>query len=178
MKKLTSLFLFCLLFTGCTAQLSDYEQSTPSFDMQDFFNGKLKAFGMVQDRSGKVIRRFEADLNGSWQGNQGILDEDFYYDDGETQKRLWRITKHPDGHYTGTAGDVIGTASGRATGFAFNWHYTLDIIVNGRSWHVNLNDWLYQLDNKRLINRTEMKKWGVKVGDITLVIEKLDGHQQ
>lgn len=177
MRQLTPLFFIWLLFTGCSAQLSDYEQSTPSFDMQDFFNGKLKAYGMIQDRSGKVLRRFEADLSGSWQGNEGILDEDFYYDDGEIQKRLWRLTKHPDGHYTGTASDVIGTASGHATGYAFNWHYTLAITVDGRNWNINLNDWLYQLDNKRLINRTEMKKWGFKVGDITLMIEKLDRHQ-
>jgi hypothetical protein len=113
-------------------------------------------------------------LIGQWQGNKGTLSEDFYYDDGETQRRVWLLTKNSDGSYSGTATDVTQDAFGYGQGFAFNWHYTLAIEVNGKSWQIDLNDWLYQLDDSRLINRTEMTKWGFKVGEITLVIEKTD----
>ena len=160
------------MLSGCNSTLSDYTSTAPTFDMKSFFDGELNAYGMVQDRSGKVIRRFSADLVGTWQGDNGTLEEDFYYDDGETQRRVWLLTQHSDGSYSGTASDVIGSAFGRSQGFAFNWHYILAIEVDGKVWNISLNDWLYQLDDHRLINRTQMTKWGFNVGEITLVIEK------
>ena len=169
-----SLLLIGMILGSCSSNLPDYANSTPNFDMQRFFNGKLNAYGMVQDRSGKVIRRFKADLVGSWQDNKGRLEEDFYYADGETQRRVWFLTKQADGSYNGTANDVIGTASGHNEGFAFNWRYVLAIEVQGKTWQIDLDDWLYQLDDTRLINRTQMTKWGFNVGEITLVIEKAD----
>jgi hypothetical protein len=65
-------------------------------------------------------------------------------------------------------------ATGQSAGYAFNWHYTLAIDVNGKTWNINLDDWMYQLNDSRIINRTIMTKWGFKVGEITLIIEKLD----
>ena len=174
--------LYCLLFlcfiaiilNGCSATLSNYESSMPEFDMKSFFNGKLSAHGVVQDRSGKVTRRFRADMVGKWQDNQGTLEEDFYYDNGETQRRVWSLTEHENGSYSATADDVTRSASGRGEGFAFNWTYTLAIEVKGKTWNIDFNDWFYQLDDSRLINRAKMTKWGIKVGEVTLLIEKLD----
>jgi len=170
-----SLVAVCLgfLLIGCSAKISDYQSTTPEFDMKTFFDGKLEAYGMVQNRDGKVIRRFRADLIGSWEGNKGVLEEDFFYDDGETQRRVWNLVEHADNRYTGVASDSVGEASGQSRGFAFNWQYTLAIEVDDKVWDIHLNDWIYQLDESRLINQTEMTKWGFKVGQITLVIEKI-----
>lgn len=167
-----ALLLVPIILAGCSSKISDYALNQPKFDMQTFFNGKLRAYGLVQDRSGKVIRRFHVDLLGKWQNNHGILEEFFYYDDGETQQRTWSLTKQADGRYVGSASDVIGKAVGQSQGFAFNWQYTLTINVDNESWDIHLNDWLYQLDDSRLINRTQMSKWGFNVGKVTLIIEK------
>ena len=78
-----SCFLLIPLLMSCTSNITQYSQTTPQFDMATFFNGELSAYGMVQDRSGKVIRRFEAELLGTWNDERGILEEDFLYDDGE-----------------------------------------------------------------------------------------------
>ncbi|MFT7558342.1 MAG: hypothetical protein ACI93R_000236 [Flavobacteriales bacterium] len=183
-RKRTKLFVLLLVtlilssLTGCSSNLSDYSSSKPNFDMKEFFDGNLSAYGMVQDRSGKVIRRFHVDLVGTWEGNTGTLEEDFYYDDGETQRRVWTLIKQEDGSYTGTASDVTQIAFGRSKGFAFNWHYTLAINIEGDTWNIDLNDWLYQLDSSRLINRTKMSKWGFRVGEITLIIEKDEPAEQ
>ena len=166
------LLLVPIILAGCSSKISDYPLNQPKFDMQTFFNGKLRAYGLVQDRSGKVIRRFHVDLLGKWQNNHGILEEVFYYDDGETQQRTWSLTKQADGRYVGSASDVIGKAVGQSQGFAFNWQYTLTINVDNKPWDIHLNDWLYQLDDSRLINRTQMSKWGFNVGEVTLIIEK------
>lgn len=171
-KRLFYTLLLTAFISGCSSTLSDYEATRPEFNMQEFFTGKLRAYGMIQDRSGKVLRRFHADLTGTWNGNSGTLDEVFYYDDGEEQLRKWSLTRRPDGLYVGTADDVIGEASGRSNGFSFNWRYTLAIKVDGQIWNIDLNDWIYQLDKNRLINRTQMTKWGFNVGEITLLIER------
>jgi len=146
-----------LFLVGCSATISDYKSTTPEFDMKTFFDGKLAAYGMVQNRNGEVIRRFRADLIGSWEGNKGLLEEDFFYDDGETQRRVWNLVKHGNNQYSGVASDSVGEATGESQGFAFNWRYTLAIEVDGTTWDIDLNDWIYQLDDSRLINQTEMK---------------------
>src|SRR5690554_1299877 len=82
-----------LVLVGCSTQIEDYQNEQPVLKLEEFFNGELVAYGMVQDYSGKVIQRFKADLQGTWDGNNGVLDEQFYYADGTTDERIWRITK-------------------------------------------------------------------------------------
>ncbi len=167
-------WLWPLLFllAGCATPVSYYKNTSPELKLEEFFNGKLTAYGMVQSRSGKVLRRFRVDMVGSWEGNKGVLDEKFYYDDGEEQQRTWYLEKHDNGMYGGTAGDVVKPAKGATSGYALNWHYTVAIPVDGENWDIDFDDWMYQLDENRLINRAQMKKWGFKVGEVTLWIEK------
>ncbi len=130
------------------------------------------AYGMIQDRSGMVTRRFSAKIKAWWEGDTGYLDEIFYFDDGEETKRLWKLTHLGEGVYTGTAGDVVGQARGKINGFAFNWVYTLKIPYKNDTIDVKLDDWLYLISDTRLLNKTSLKKFGFRVGDLTLIIEK------
>lgn len=161
-----------LLLMSCSSDIQDYADSTPRFALEEYFKGELSAYGMVQDRSGKVLRRFTVEMVGHWDGNKGTLEEDFVYDDGELQRRVWHIEKTAEGHYIGTADDVVVPAKGQTRGFALNWRYTLAVPVDGKVWEINFNDWMYQLDERRVINRAEMTKWGFKVGEVTLWIER------
>lgn len=167
-------FTVVVLLSGCSSDLRDYEATTPQFDIKTYFTGNVVAWGMLQDRQQKVTRRFCVNIVGSWQGNKGILDETFYFDDGERQTRVWQLEKLSDGRYQGTAGDVVGTASGAHKGFAFFWQYTLSVPIDGEQWQFTLDDWMYQMDETRLFNRTKMKKFGLTVAEITLFFEKKD----
>ena len=40
-------------------------------------------------------------MTGTWNGNQGTLDEDFTYSDGKKEKRVWRLTDLGNGRYSG-----------------------------------------------------------------------------
>lgn len=164
--------LMALMLSACSSSLEDYAQSTPSFKLQDYFNGKITAWGIVQDYSGKLTRRFCVDIVGSWQGNKGQLDETFYYADGEQQKRIWQLSVASDGTVTGTAEDVVGVASGRASGTAFNWKYTLTVPVDGSNYDFAIDDWMFMLDQQRLMNRSYMKKFGVTVAEISIFFDK------
>ena len=164
--------LLALLLGACsTTGIYDYAGTSPELDLKTFFAGDLKAYGIVQDRSGKVTRRFRADIKASWQGDEGILDEVFWFDDGERSTRLWRLQDVGDGNYVGTAGDVVGQASGQVRGSAFRWQYDLLIPFGGDEVQVRLDDWLYLVTENRLLNRTSIRKFGVEVGEVTLMIE-------
>ena len=159
--------------TGCAGpQVSDYAAEKPVLDLRQYFNGTLDAWGVFTDRSGKVVKRFTVVMQCSWQGDDGVLDEDFTYSDGTKQRRIWRITKLPDGRYTGRADDVVGEATGQERGNAFNWRYTLALPVDGRIVNVQFDDWMYLMNDKVMLNKAVMSKFGVRLGEVTLSFTK------
>ncbi len=162
MIKLKALFIFAmvLLITSCSAPDVDYYQGTePKFDFKQFFSGELKAYGVVQDHKGELTRKLVVDMQASWNGNQGVIDEQFVYDDGSI---------------TGTASDVIGEAKGESNGSVFHWTYSVELPYDGSTLVVNFDDWMYLVTESRLINRTAIDKFGFEVGEVTLVIEKIE----
>ncbi|MBD1388524.1 DUF3833 domain-containing protein [Neiella sp. HB171785] len=157
--------------TGCTQSLNDYQGQPDKLDVKNYFDGKLMAWGIVSDRSGTVKRRFTATIDASWQGNTGVLDEVFQFDDGEQQTRVWQLTVDGD-EISGTAGDVVGEASGSVVAYAMNWQYDLTIEVDGEEWVVGVNDWLYQIDDDVIINIGTLRKFGLEVGQVVLFMQK------
>jgi len=157
-----------LLGACSTPQVQDYAKETPVLELRDYFNGTLDAYGIFTDRSGKVVKRFTVVMNCSWTGDQGVLDEAFSYADGSTQRRIWRLTRHANGRYTGQADDVVGTAQGQQSGNAFHWAYTLALPVDGRVIEVQFDDWMYLMNEKVMLNKAAMRKWGFGLGEVTL----------
>jgi hypothetical protein len=170
---ITLTFLIGMMISGCSATIEDYQDETPRLDMASYFNGPLQAWGMFQNRSGKVIKRFEVQMHGQWQGNQGILDEHFTYADGTTQRRVWTLKKLDQNRFSGTADDVVGEATGVAYGNALYWTYTMALEVDGKTYHVDFDDWMYMIDQHTVINRSVMKKLGFTLGEVTLVFRRL-----
>jgi hypothetical protein len=163
----------CAGLAGCAGPtVADYAAERPALDLADYFNGTITAHGVFTDRSGKVVKRFSVVMKCSWQGDEGILDEDFVYSDGSTQKRVWRLKKLGAGRYSGTADDVVGTASGETAGNAFNWKYTLSLPVDGRVYEVQFDDWMYLMDDKVMLNKAVMSKFGIRLGEVTLAFQK------
>ena len=159
--------------TGCAGpQVQDYAADKPVLDLRQYFNGELVAHGLFTDRSGAVRRRFTVKMVGRWQGDEGVLEEDFRYSDDATERRVWRLTRGPDGRYSGRADDVVGTAIGQAAGNTLNWRYTLRLPVDGRTWDVQFDDWMYLMDDRVMLNKAAMSKFGIHLGDVTLAFEK------
>jgi hypothetical protein len=157
-----------LLGACSTPRVQDYARETPVLELRDYFNGTLDAYGIFTDRSGKVVKRFTVVMKCTWEGNAGVLDEAFTYADGTTQRRVWRMTRHANGRYTGQADDVVGSAEGQQSGNAFNWAYTLALPVDGRVIDVQFDDWMYLMNDKVMLNKAAMRKWGVGLGEVTL----------
>lgn len=166
-----TVFLVLLVLAGCgSVSVQDYADNEPQLLPQDFFNGHLTAHGVVKNRSGKVIRYFNAEIVASWQNGIGTLEEDFVFDDGEKQRRVWTLRPDGDGGYIGTAGDVIGAAHIQTAGNAMFLKYTLRIPYGDSTLDLTIDDRMYLVNDSTLINESAMKKFGFRVGGLTLVI--------
>ena len=158
---------------ACSAPRPEqYAGAQPRLDIQAYFNGTLDAHGMFQDRSGAVVKRFVVVMRCQWQGDTGTLDEDFTYSDGSKQKRVWTLTKTGAGTFTATAPDVVGVAHGVASGNALRWKYVLAQPVGDKVYNVDMEDWMFLIDDKVMLNRTAMSKFGVNLGSVTLSFSK------
>lgn len=161
------------MLTACsTVNVAQYAQEKPVLDMQQYFNGTIDAWGMFQDRSGQVVKRFTVVILCSWKDGVGTLDEDFSYSDGTKQKRVWTLKKGQDGEYIGTAADVVGSAIGNTAGNALRWRYVLALPVGNKVYHVNFDDWMFLMDDRVMLNRAVMSKFGFKLGEVTLSFRK------
>lgn len=171
--KRAGFVVLAAMLTACSShEIEQYRPLTPTLNLKTFLNGELEAWGQFQDRSGRLVKRFHVNLHGSWHGANGELVEDFVYDDGSKQQRIWYLLDKGNGRYEGRAADVVGVAHGNVAGPVLNWRYTLALPVNGKVYHVQFDDWMYLHDQQTMINHAAMSKFGVHLGDVTLFFRK------
>lgn len=173
------LLLSFLALAACGApSLDDPKLSDKKLDLEEFFDGRLIAYGQFQDIFGTVRRRFEVEVNGDWDGERLRLVEDFVYEDGATEQRIWTLTKTGPDTWEGTAPGVIGSATGEERGDTFNWAYTIDLPIPAADGSVDtlrasFDDWMWLLTEDRLLNRAYMRRFGVPIGEVIITFEKL-----
>lgn len=168
-----ALALMLFVLAGCgTVPVEQYRDERPVLDLRRYFDGTIDAWGMFQDRSGKVVKRFSVRIDAKWAGDTGTLDEHFEYSDGTRSRRVWTIIRLDEHRYRGAAADVVGEARGEAYGNALRWQYVLNLEVDGRTWEVDFDDWMYLMDDRVMLNRSVMSKFGVYLGEVTLSFRK------
>jgi hypothetical protein len=172
-------FFFALIFllTGsCTNKMDieKFKESKPKFSLENYFEGKTEAWGMFHDRFGNLKRTFKVDITGTLKSDTLTLDEKFLYDDGEQDSRVWTIKILGNNQYSGTASDVVGEAKGIASGNALNWQYRLNLKVGDSTILVDFDDWMFLQDRNILMNRAEVKKWGLNIGVVSITFLKIN----
>ena len=168
------LIIFGLLLLGGCASAptpNDYARETPMLDLRTYFSGSVDGWGVVKDRAGKVTRRFTVEIICTWNGADGTLDERFIWSDGTRENRIWKIRKTGD-RYIGTAGDVVGEAIGVAAGNALQWRYQLKLPESLGGYEVNMDDWMWLIDDKTLANQTVMRKFGLTFAEINIFFRR------
>jgi len=170
---------FALLLAACTGKpsLDDPKLSDRKLDLETFFVGQTVARGQFQDVFGTVRRRFDVTIDGTWDGETLRLVEDFVYEDGATERRIWSLTKTGDDTWEGTAPGVIGTASGEERGDTFNWVYTIDLPIPSadgtvETLRVDFDDWMWLLSEDRLLNQAYVRRFGADIGQVIIFFEK------
>ena len=172
-------FFFALIFlltSSCTNKMDieKFKESKPKFSLENYFEGKTEAWGMFHDRFGNLKRTFKVDITGTLNSDTLTLDEKFLYDDGEQDSRVWTIKILGNNQYSGTASDVVGEAKGISEGNALNWKYKLNLKVGDGTILVDFDDWMFLQDRNILMNRAEVKKWGLNVGVVSITFLKIN----
>ncbi|MEL6838251.1 MAG: DUF3833 family protein [Pseudomonadota bacterium] len=168
------------LLAACTGKPSfdDPSLSDRKLNLEEFFDGELVAYGQFQDILGTVRRSFVVTIDGDWDGERLCLVEDFVYEDGSTEQRIWTLTKTGPDSWVGTAPGVIGQATGQEQDNRFNWVYTIDLPIPSatgetETMRVSFDDWMWLLSEDRLLNQAYVKRFGLDIGLVTISFEKL-----
>jgi len=169
--------LAATILAGCAGiDVEQYRAEKPQLDLRKFFSGTVEGWGMFQDRSGKVIKRFHVVIDAKWEGDTGTLDERFTWSDfdpgGNPPRRVWTLRDTGNGRFIGTAGDVVGEALGETAGNALRWRYVLALNVDGKVIHVDFDDWMFLVDDQVMLNRSLMSKYGFALGEVTLSLKR------
>ena len=174
MKKLT-LLIILFIISGCAKEMSidKFTNSKPEFILENYFDGKVEAWGLFHDRFGNLKRQFKVSITGIRKDDQIILDERFLYDDGEKDQRIWTIDILGQNKYHGRADDVIGIAKGESNGNALNWTYELLLKVKDKTIKVTFDDWMFLQEKGILLNRAEINKFGVNIGVVSITFLKI-----
>ncbi|MDJ0610548.1 MAG: DUF3833 domain-containing protein [Kiloniellales bacterium] len=146
----------------------DFADKGPPLDLFEYFEGQTTAWGWFEDRFGDVRRQFRVSIDGTVSEGKLVLDEDFLYDDGEKDRRVWTITRTGPNSYSGTADDVIGEAAGTVAGNALNWTYRMLLPIGDSEWEVTFDDWMFLQEGGVLLNRAVVSKWGVEIGRVSI----------
>lgn len=171
-QKILVLYLATTLGACSATDVRQYADNNPAFAPREFFNGHLTAHGVVKNRSGEVTRYFTATIDASWEGNKGTLAERFEFNDGEVQFRTWTLTPTGPNKYNATAGDVVGIGTAQISGNAMQVDYVLEIDYRGKKMNLDVEDWMWRVDEKTVINHSILRKWGFRVGSIQIAIIK------
>jgi len=167
------------VLAACSGKPSfeDEVLSDREFNLEEFFDGETRAYGQFQDIFGTVRRSFSVDIAGEWDGDVLRLTEDFVYEDGATEQRVWTLSKTGEQTWVGTAPGVIGEARGEEDGDRFNWQYTIDLPIPAADgtvdyMRVSFDDWMWFIAEDRVFNRAYMSRAGISLGDVSIMFEK------
>ena len=178
-RNLPYILVILLTLGACSSmKIDDFAETGPELRPEEYFAGKTRAWGIFEDRFGNLKREFVVDIQGDWDGNTLTLTENFFYSDGETEQRIWKITRTGDGLYEGRAADVVGIAKGVAQGKALNWSYDLMLKVGDSEIKVRFDDWMFLQPGGVMINRADVSKFGLNIGTVTLFFSKNGVEQQ
>lgn len=172
-KKLFLILSNFWALASCSGiHVESYKDANPKLNLQSYLDGNIRGWGIVQDRRGYVTKKFDFQGNAFWHGDSGQFNEKITYDNGEVESRIWLLTKLTESSYEARTADVVGKAEIKVAGNAMNWRYVMDVKVDGSVYRLDFDDWMFLMNDGKLINRNYFKKFGINVGQLTLFMQK------
>lgn len=173
MKRLYPLSQLALVNERVAGNTENPVPSEVVLDPYDYFPGSTRAWGLFEDRFGRVRRQFQVEIEGVFENGMLRLTEDFLYDNGERDQRIWRIRRNGPRAYIGRAADVVGDAHGVASGNELSWSYVMDLRMGNRVLRVSFSDRMLLQADGVLLNRAKVRKFGLELGSVSLFFKKL-----
>lgn len=177
----TTLLLLALIYWAMQRQIGfqaqrprDYARLSPAMDIRKHLSGPIRCEGVIYGPAGRVTSRFTADMMGSWDGNRGVLAEDFSYDSGTRQSREWRLSLGNDGRILADADDLVGQGQGQQEGATVQLRYTIRLPESAGGHVLQVTDWMYLVDERTIINRSQFRKFGIKVAELVATMRRVE----
>lgn len=172
-RRLLLLLACCAVLSGCqTMKPEQFAQQTPALALEEYFQGQSRAYGIVEDRFGNVRRTFTVDIRGDWNGKELTLKEDFLWNDGEKETRIWVLTRTGAQAWEGRTQDAIGTARGIVSGNAYNMVYDFNLKMGEGRTRVRFDDWMFLMPDGVLLNRATISKFGIQLATVTIAFRR------
>lgn len=144
----------------------DYADTGPAFPITEVLAGPIVSEGVIYGPSGRMTNSFVARMHGEWNGNSGTLTEDFTYSNGKTQRRKWFLTLGPNNTIRARADDIVGEGEGVISGATVMLRYRITIPEDSGGHTLDTVDWMYLMQDGTIMNRSEMRKFGIKVAEL------------
>ena len=154
--------------------INKYKNTKPKLILEEYFSGEIQAWGQFEDAFGIVRKKFTCKIISDWDNKTSTLtiNENFIYDDGVEENRVWKLIKVHNNYYEGTTDNIVGIANGYTCGNTFHWKYKFELPLYGRKTRVSFDDFMYLQDDNVIINKAKMKKFGIKLGTVLLFFKK------
>ena len=149
---------------------SDYADGFPQLDVKQCLVGEMVCSGAIFGPFGRVTSTFQADFDIRWEGETGVMSEQFHYNDGSTQFREWRITLNEDGSFVTQADDVPKGGRGVQAGMAVQHLYSIELPDDLGGHLLDTVDWMYLTPDGTIVNRSQFRKFGIKVAELVATI--------
>ena len=167
---------------ACAHTPKAYLNEKPTLNFVEYFTGKVDGYGIVYDWRGKVSNRFHVVMDGKMKTNDAgeqylRLDETFTYPDGQVIERYWEIFATDDPtELRAQSADIPGGAVGVQMGNSIHWKYLIEIPMGADGKRVTLrsSDWMWLLEDGKLMNRNQFYKFGLPVAQLQLFFNKRD----
>ncbi|WP_170571275.1 DUF3833 domain-containing protein [Ruegeria atlantica] len=145
---------------------SDYTGTGPAFNIKEKLNGEILSEGLIYGPNGKMSNSFVAHMVGEWEGNTGTLAEYFTYSNGKQMTRKWYLTLGTGNTFIATADDIVGEGKGTISGSTVKLTYRIILPEDAGGHTLDVTDWMYLAENGVIMNRSEMRKFGIKVAEL------------
>lgn len=168
-----------LLLSFRAQRPDDYATTSPEFDIKRILNGPITSEGLIYGPTGRMTSSFVARMHGEWDGDNGTLTELFVYSSGKTMQRKWYLTTGPGNTFVAEADDVEGKGHGVISGSTVMLRYRIRLPEDSGGHVLDTTDWMYLMEDGTIMNRSEMRKFGIKVAELiaTMRPEPFEEHQ-
>ncbi len=144
--------------------LDSFKDTTPVFLPEEFFDGRLEGWGVMESLAGGLQRRATIEAEGRWDAEAQAVrfTESYRFDDGQLDTLRWTIRRLGPGRYSGAEPGLEGEASGEQSGCAFRWRYSRNTPQSdGKTILLNFDDWFYSIDEKACMVRGSAGRVGL-----------------
>ncbi len=169
----TRVVVLCLIIVlpSCTIlRPVDFVATGPQFDILRFYAGHTRSTGLLQTSGGAALKRVATETWGHLEGGELHMTQDVTFDEGQPERRTWRIRQLDAHHFEARSEHVIGVAKGSSWGNALRLDYVLALNDSNPLTHLRMTHWMMlQPDRRTMLNVVTVRKFGAVVGRITEV---------